>query len=86
MVAVVLQFTVVAMVVDNLNQLKESNQDIEFPKIRSITPACQKRGSPSWLVIVIVVAVVLIVLVLALVGIKYYRSRFNRLPQDDPES
>jgi len=63
-----------------------SNQDIDFPKIRSVTPACQKRGSPSWLVIVIVVAVVLIVLVLALVGIKYYRSRFNRLPQDDPES
>jgi len=61
-------------------------KDIGFKKIRSITPGCQVKGQPSWLVIVIVVAVVLIVLVLALVGIKCYRSRFNRLPQDDPEN
>ena len=59
---------------------------IGFKKIRSITPGCQVKGQPSWLVITIVVAVVLIVLVLALVGIKCYRARFNRLPQEDPET
>merc|ERR1711915_43185 len=64
---------------------KLNQKDIGFKKIRSAQRVlCQVNAQPSWWVIVIVVASVVIVFGLVLIFIKCYRSRFARLPQDEP--